>query len=131
MRVADTSLLYALFSEGDVHHDEAVRMMTDPETVLVPTEIWSETISLIHNRQGFNAAAMAGEDLMSLPHVEFLPSRFDMIRETWAIYLKGMGSLSLADSTVLSWCKVKNASPLTFDMEIIKHHGPDSPAKKK
>jgi predicted nucleic acid-binding protein len=131
MRIADTSLLYALFSKGDVHHDEAIGMMSDPETVLVPMEIWSETISLIHNRQGFKAAAMAGEDLMSLPHVELLPSRRDIIRESWAIFLKGRGSLSLADSTVISWCKGKDANPLTFDMEMIEYNGSRSPAKEK
>lgn len=36
MRVADTSALYALFSENDVHHEEATRALRDPEPVLVP-----------------------------------------------------------------------------------------------
>ena len=126
MRIADTSILFALFSEGDVHHDEAVRLMSDPEVVLVPSEIWSETISLIHARQGFDAAALAGEDLMSLPHVELLPSRMDVIRESWAIFREEKGSLSLTDCTVLSWCKGRDASPLTFDMEIIEYYGSHS-----
>lgn len=93
MRIADTSLLYALFSASDLHHDEAVRRMEDPETVLVPSEIWCETISLIQHRQGFEAAVAAGGDLMALPHVELLPSRMDVIRAAWDLYSRAAGRL--------------------------------------
>jgi|GEM_PF-2403429 len=122
MRIADTSILYALFSEGDVHHREAVRSMSDPETVLVPSEIWSETISLIQRRQGFEAANLAGEDLLGLPHVELLPSRLDITRASWVIFREGKGSLSLADSIVLSWCVQRDAVPLTFDGKILDYY---------
>jgi predicted nucleic acid-binding protein len=120
MRIADTSLLYALFSASDVHHDEAVRRMEDPETVLVPSEIWSETISLIQHRQGFEAAVAAGGDLMALPHVELLPSRMDVIRAAWNHYRGARGRLSIADCMVLEWCMNRRASPLSFDKRMLE-----------
>jgi predicted nucleic acid-binding protein len=123
MRIADTSLLYALLSENDVHHEEAVRRMEDPETVLVPSEIWSETVSLIQHRQGFEVALMAGNDLLKLPHLELLPSRMDVIRAAWDVYSEAGGVLSFADSMVLAWCDERNASPLTFDGKILGYFG--------
>lgn len=119
MRIADTSLLYALLSENDIHHEEAVRRMEDPETVLVPSEIWSETVSLVQHRQGFEVALMAGNDLLKLPHLELLPSRMDVIRAAWNVYGEADGGLSFANSMVLAWCAERDASPLTFDGKIL------------
>lgn len=56
MRIADTSLLYALFSKDDVHHKEAKERFKVPDPILIPAEIWSETISLIQYRQGYDMA---------------------------------------------------------------------------
>lgn len=82
MRIADTSLLYALFSQNDVHHIEAVNEVKNPETIYIPSEIWSETISLINYRQGFDMAVKAGKALLDLPHVELSGSRMDIVRSS-------------------------------------------------
>ena len=58
MRMADTSALYALFTHDDVHHKEAMNEVKSPDTILIPSEIWSETIALIHYRQGFDMAVV-------------------------------------------------------------------------
>ncbi len=121
MRIADTSLLYALFSENDVHHQEAMRKFKIPEPILIPSEIWSETISLIHYRQGYDMAVKAGNALLNLPHVDMLGSRMDIILSSWDIYKKTEGDLSIPDCVVLMWCDNKNATLLTFDNHIIKY----------
>ncbi|MEA1994300.1 MAG: PIN domain-containing protein [Euryarchaeota archaeon] len=121
MRIADTSLLYALFSENDVHHKEAMEKVKKPETIFIPSEIWSETISLIHYRQGFDMAVKAGKALIDLPHVELLSSRMDIVRSSWVTYQKTNGDLSVPDCFVLVWCNDKGAAPLTFDKDIKRH----------
>jgi hypothetical protein len=63
MRVADTSALYTPFSKNDIHHKKAVDEFKKPEPILIPLEIWSETISLIQFRQNHKAAMNAGEYL--------------------------------------------------------------------
>jgi predicted nucleic acid-binding protein len=126
MRIADTSLLYALFSRNDVHHKEALNEVKDPEAILIPSEIWSETISLIHYRQGSNMAIEAGKALLNLPHVELSGSRMDIIRSSWNLYQKSKGRLSIPDCIVLVWCSDRNATPLTFDNVIRKHFDEDS-----
>jgi len=123
MRIADTSLLYALFSRNDVHHEEATDRMRSPETVLIPSEIWSETLSLIQYRQGFDMAVNAGRGLLELPHVELLPSSMDIIRASWNIYRQSKGSLSFPDCVVVSWCLDMKGTPLTFDEDIVKYLG--------
>lgn len=123
MRIADTSVLYALFSRDDIHHADAVQGMKRPEPILIPSEIWSETISLIHYRQGFESAARCGEALMDLPHVEFTASTMDIVRDSWKNFLKAGGELSLADCTVLVWCRKARANPLSFDEKIVSRAG--------
>lgn len=126
MRIADTSLLYALFSRNDVHHEEAVNEVKNPEPILLPSEIWSETISLIHYRQGFEMAVKAGKALLDLPHVELLSSRMDIVRSSWDTYQKAKGDLSIPDCVVLAWCNDKEATPLTFDNDLEKYYEENS-----
>jgi predicted nucleic acid-binding protein len=121
VRIADTSFLYALFSQNDVHHKEARNEAKSPETIWIPSEIWSETVSLIHYRQGYSVAVEAGKALLGLPHVELLGSRLDIVRSSWDTYLKAKGDLSIPDCTVVAWCKDKDAVPLTFDNDIREH----------
>lgn len=121
MRIADTSLLYALFSKDDVHHEEAQEKFKIPDSILIPSEVWSETISLIHYRQGYDMAVKAGKALLDLPHVELLGSRMDIVRSSWDIYQKAEGDLSMLDCVVLAFCGDKNADPLTFDGHIDKY----------
>jgi len=99
-----------------------MRRMQEPETVLIPSEIWSETISLIHHRQGFGMAIKAGGALLGLPHVEVLPSRVDILRSSWRTYGQAEGKLSIADSIILAWCDDKRATPLTFDEDIRRRY---------
>jgi predicted nucleic acid-binding protein len=121
MRIADTSALYALFSQNDVHHEEAINEMENPEPILIPSEIWSETISLIHYRQGFDMAVRAGKTLLQLPHVDIVSSRMDIVRSSWDMYQKTKGNLSVPDCVVLKWCSDKDAAPLTFDNAMKKY----------
>lgn len=131
MRIADTSLLYALFSSNDVHHDEAMEEMRDPETILIPSEIWFETISLIHHRQGFGEAVDAGNFLLQLPHIELLPSRMDIMRASWNTYRRSKGELSFVDCVVVSWCLDMKAHPLTFDEDIARHLGTETKRRSR
>ncbi len=122
MRIADTSLLYALFSKDDVHHKEAKERFKVPDPILIPAEIWSETISLIQYRQGYDMAVEAGESLLDLPHVELLSSRMDIVRSAWKIYKGTEGDLSVPDCVLLALCNDKKASPLTFDEGIREYY---------
>lgn len=118
MYIVDTSLLYALFSENDVHHKEARNLVSKSETIFIPSDIWSETVSLIHYRQGYEQAVRSGKALLDLPHIDLLASRMDIVRSSWKIYRKNDGNFSFPDCVVLTWCDDKNAEPLTFDKHI-------------
>lgn len=117
MRVADTSVLYALFSQNDIHHEKVLQEVKNPEIIFIPSEIWSVTISLIHYRQGFTMTVKAGKALLDLPHIELLGSRIDIIHSSWNRYQK-TGNLRFPDCIVLEWCKEKDAIPLTYDAGI-------------
>ncbi|MFQ5838606.1 MAG: type II toxin-antitoxin system VapC family toxin [Thermoplasmata archaeon] len=118
MRVADTSFLYALFSETDEFHHRAVEAVKQPRTILIPPEIFSETMALIQYRQGFRAAVRAGNWLRGESIFEVRPGGESPSEESWRIFRSSKGRLSYPDSVVLAWCKALKADPLAFDEAV-------------
>ena len=119
MRIADTSFLYALFSRYDQHHVMAVRDIQARDPILIPAEICSETLALIHYRQGFDTARAAGEWLRAQPHVEIGTGSPKMLQEAWRAFTSARGRLSYPDSVVVAWSRPKGARPLAYDSRIL------------
>lgn len=114
-RIADTSVLYALFDEDDKHHKNAVDAIEDPDPILIPREILVETVDLIGLRENADHARYILDILTSLPHTRIAdPTPFEGVQETHRRNKK----LSLADATVVQTCRVHGAKPLSFDKEI-------------
>ena len=120
MRIADTSALYALFSATDAHHEAARAALEDPEPVVVPREIFVETLSLIQYRHGFDAALAAGLFLRALRHVKVRATPPRLAEDAWAAYADAKGALSLPDATVVAWCRREGAKPLAFDRRLAR-----------
>lgn len=119
MRVADTSVLYALVYEADAHHANAVRLVGDEDPILVPSEILVELAQLIVYRWDHTAARKALKDILSLPHVSIGPRV--SVAAACALFETAGGRLSLADSFVVQTCRETGASALTFDAKLAKH----------
>ena len=118
MRVADSSFLYALFSREDALHARAVRAGGEVESLLIPAEILSETLALIHYRQGFYAARAAGEWVRAQDIVEIGMSTRATLDGAWQEYRAAAGRLSYPNSVVVSWCRSVGARPLAFDTHM-------------
>lgn len=115
-RVADTSALYALFSENDQFHERAARDVGDPDPIVVPTEILVETVDLLAYRFGFKAARQALRYLLGLPHVSLSEKvEFGAVLD---VYEGAKGALSLADAFVVQTCLVLGAGALAYDRRI-------------
>ena len=116
-RVADTSALYALFSDVDRFHRRAVSNVGDPDPLLIPTEILVETIDLLAYRFGSAAGRSALASLLRLPHVS-VAERVELppVRR---IYERARGRLSLADCFVIQTCVALGADPLAYDKGIL------------
>lgn len=121
MRIADTSFLYALFSDSDSFHTEALKIARRRKPITVPSEIYSETIALIHYRQGFNVAKSAGDWLRAHPRIEIRSGSDRVLEEAWRAYSGARGSLSYPDSVVVAWSQGRGAVPLAFDTRVLAH----------
>lgn len=118
MRVADTSALYALFSEEDRFHERAVKDVSRSDSIAVPTEILVETIDLLAYRFGISAGKKALNFLLGLPHVSIAEKvELGAVKE---IYDRTKGTLSLADSFVVQTCVVLGAEVLAYDRRIVE-----------
>jgi predicted nucleic acid-binding protein len=121
VRVADTSFLFALFSSFDAFHDRAVRAAGRGDPILIPAEILSETLALVHYRQGFAAARVSGDWIRTRGHMEVgLPTR-DLVEAAWRDYREAQGRISYPDAVATSWCRSLNAAPLAFDTQLLAY----------
>ncbi len=121
MRVADTSFLYALFSRTDHFHARAREAAADADSIRIPSEIYSETVSLIQNRQGFPAARAAGDWIRSQERIQLATPSCALLDRAWAIFLESHGRLSYPDASVLAWCFERESAPLAFDKALLRH----------
>jgi predicted nucleic acid-binding protein len=120
VQVADTSFLYALFSKSDLFHVRARRAAAAADSILVPSEIYSETISLIHYRGGFGAARDAGTWMRSQKRIQILPASPPLLERCWGIFRSARGRLSYPDAIVLAWCRERRAKALAYDATILR-----------
>ncbi len=117
MRVADTSALYALFSEEDGFHERAVSDFSSSDPIAVPSEILVETIDLLAYRFGASAGKKALDFLLGLPHVSIAEKvEFSAVK---GIYDGTKGKLSLADAFVVQTCAALGAGALAYDRRIV------------
>ena len=120
VQIADTSFLYALFSKSDAFHGKARKAATAAESILVPSEIYSETVSLIHYRVGFAAAKSAGAWMRAQKRLQVASSSRSLLDGVWGIFRAAQGRLSYPDAVVLAWCRERRATPLAFDQAILR-----------
>ncbi len=120
MQVADTSFLYALFSKSDAFHGKARRAAVSADAILVPSEIYSETVSLIHYRVGFAAAKSAGTWMRAQKRMQVAAPSRSVLDGCWGIFRAARGRLSYPDAVVLAWCRERRATPLAFDQTILR-----------
>jgi len=115
MRVADTSALYALFSEDDQFHERAMKDVSAPEPIVVPSEILVETIDLLAYRFGPSAGRKALDSLLELPHVRVA----EKVELSAVGEIYGRGKLSLADAFAVQTCVALGAEVLAYDRRIV------------
>src|SRR5947209_10756062 len=93
VQVADTSFLYALFSKSDAFHGKARRAAASADAILVPSEIFAETVSLIHYRVGFAAAKSAGSWIRLQKRLEVAAPSRSVLNGCWESFARhGDGS---------------------------------------
>jgi len=120
LSVADTSFLYALFSRSDVSHKKARAAVTATTEVLVPTEIYAETVSLIHHRVGLQAALAAGQWMRAQERFRVRPAKPAVLDRAWGLFRLARGQLSYPDAVVLAWCRERRAILLAFDRTLVR-----------
>ena len=111
-RVADTSWLYALFNQADVHHDDATADVTIPQVTLVPTAIMNEFLDLVRYRLGKDAAARALDALQDFPHFDlWYPTEEKEAVAVWTTH----PHLSMHDAHVVACARTAGFELASFD----------------
>jgi predicted nucleic acid-binding protein len=120
VHIADTSFLYALLSESDAFHRRALESVKSADAIIVPSEIFAETVSLIQSRVGFPLARAAGDWIRTQERMAVRPASPPLIDQAWSAFRRAKGQLSYPDALVLAWCGQRGANPLAFDRAILQ-----------
>lgn len=118
MRIADTSVLYAVFDADDAWHAKATQAIQRPQPLLVPREILGETLALIQQVGGFEAAQAALDYLRQMPTFRLAPTV--QVAAVAAQHARAEGRLSYHDAVVVETARALAVDALTFDKEIQK-----------
>jgi predicted nucleic acid-binding protein len=110
--------LYAVLSTSDRFHEAAAAEAAKPDPILIPAEIFSETLALVQYRRGFTVAKAAGEWLRAQRGVQLAPSSASVLERAWALFVRRRGRVSYPDAIVLAWCHSLRATPLAYDKGI-------------
>ncbi len=69
--IADTSGIYSLINQDDRNHDAALeassRLQHEQTTILVPWEVFTETVNILGKKVGHDVAGRAGRHLLDSP----------------------------------------------------------------
>lgn len=115
-RVIDTSVVMTLFDEEDPRRDEVLDLLGLPEPILVPPEVVTETLGIVHARMGYEVSEAIWEDLGELGNIVFLNSTAQ--EHVGPIFQAGAGALSWTDAAVVAHCLREDAEPLCYDPDI-------------
>lgn len=115
-RIADSSFLLAFFDRNDDRRPQAKAFLEDPQPILVPQEVASETLSVIQRRFGHEDSVRFWGSLLALPNIQPVPcAPHD---GTFARFRKAPGTMSFVDAAVVEHCVRRGARPLCFDSDI-------------
>src|SRR2546428_12877896 len=120
VQVAATSFLSALFSRWDWFRGKPRRAAASADAILVPSEIFAETVSLIHYRVGLATAKSAGSWIRVKKRIEVAAPSRSVLNGCWGIFRAARGRLSYPDAVVLAWCRERRATTLAFDQAILR-----------
>lgn len=117
-RVADTSFLITLLDKKDTRRADALRWASDPEPILIPTEVLGEALGVLHRRAGYGTASAAWRAIIQLDNVELLETtEVELIADVFA---REGGKLSWVDASVVVACETRAATALCFDEDILR-----------
>lgn len=114
--VVDSSFLIALFDEDDHRHGTAWGQAEEPEPLLIPPEVLTETIGVMHARFDYRIADGIWEGLGRIPTVVHLNSTTQ--ERIGPIFQEENGALSWTDAAVVAHCLTEDAQPLCYDPAI-------------
>ena len=109
--MVDTSWLFALYSETDVHHRAAADEAAGGEGFQVPPFVLKEFLHIVRKRHGKDVAVNALYDLRQVPHATLI----DEVDLSGTLSVWQDHAISLADANAIAWAAHRQAHLRTFD----------------
>lgn len=130
--VVDSSGLISLLVDTDSNHTQAVRIVSSYtftiSRIVIPADVFSETINVLGKRIGHNAAVAAAQEIIQSPLFSIIESD-EPLRLRAIEKLKNLPeSVSYTDCIVMSLADSWN-TPFIFGFDMVfKKHGYQMPS---
>ena len=122
MIILDTNIILAFLFEEDSQHKKARDMLQkyQNQNFIIPKEIWQETINVVANRRGSDAAILVDETLQKfVSYQDFNVSDSQIWKH---IFIKIPDHhLSFVDCLLIYLSQKEKLTVLSFDQELNKH----------
>lgn len=124
MIIADSSFLVALHSIGDASHKQAIEAVkkVDPTTVVIlPAEVFSETINTLWHKVSKATAVKAVENILSREEYSIPETTNEIRKSALNKFEKQPNSVSFTDCLVMAFADhFKTKTVLSFDESFSK-----------
>lgn len=125
--VADSSAIFSLFIENDTNHDLATniaeKLVSHTGILMIPAEVFSETINILGKKAGKKNACIVGQKLIETELFTIVESTDQIRHISFEKFRKLPESVSFTDCVVMAFADAfKTTNIFGFD-ETFKKNG--------
>lgn len=120
MKLLDSSVIVAFFREDELDHDIAAQMFRGNENFVVTDYVLAEVATVLKLREGFEAAKIALEYLVSIDGIQIYETKAELFWSAMSFFQKNKNKLSFTDTLLLLLSRENRIPLVTFDKELAK-----------
>lgn len=120
MIILDSSVIIAYFRTNELDHARAEKIFQENNILLVPNVVFSEVVTILKMKEGFEVAANAIEFLINGDGIEIVYIDENLFDSSIGYFVANKNALSFVDTLLLKLANSEKVPLITFDRELEK-----------
>jgi predicted nucleic acid-binding protein len=121
MILIDSSVIIAAFRTNEIHHQDALDILSTANNILLLDSVVSEIATVLKMRENFEVASQCLSFLTQNTDIEIMSLSKNEFHQTCHMFINTNNKLSFVDTSLIIIKKTKNIPLATFDKEIIQY----------
>ncbi len=120
MIILDSSVIIAYFRINELDHARAEKIFRENNILVIPNFVFSEVVTILKMKEGFEAAANAVEFLINGDGIEIIYIDESLFDSSIGYFVANKNALSFVDTLLLKLVNSEKVPLVTFDRELEK-----------